>query len=349
MVGRIGWLGGPAEVHHDLVWGCLRRQQVRLQGAGRQSSCWPRYGEGPTTARQVTMQDGFVINFGSTTFQAHLSAPPLRSLYHYTTPAGLLGITKSVSIWAARPQDLNDETEQKIAWQIAKAELDRLLEEETAPDRREFLGAMRNARPDGSAIFTASFSAEGDSLEQWRAYFPRSGGVALALPGDHLRDVAAEQGWSFGPCIYEHDEQVKIVQETILATLSRTDQNTPENITARVLREFAQEISALAPYIKHEAFKLENEWRVAVIWGESKFAGYEFVAVPTGLRQFLPFSLVTPNRRIVETSSEHPQASAGLMVGPNVDKVAMGKAAIGTFPWQFGTRRWLGYTSTPYR
>lgn len=52
-----------------------------------------------------------------------------------------------------------------------------------------------------SRIYTASLTTEEDSLEQWRAYCPRSGGVALGFPTEDLKTVATLQESLLAPCV----------------------------------------------------------------------------------------------------------------------------------------------------
>src|ERR1700745_2358870 len=68
---------------------------------------------------------------------------PLRTLYHYTTQAGLLGILTSKSIWASEIRFLNDATEFRTAFDAVGAELGSRLKD---LDSRE-------ARERGEAIF----------------------------------------------------------------------------------------------------------------------------------------------------------------------------------------------------
>lgn len=119
-------------------------------------------------------------------------------LYHYTGPTGVVGILSSRTLWAGRPADMNDSTEQLLAHRHALTRLrakkfpERSFGEGMVQYAQELLSGSTFFRSSHSRAYTVSLSSERDSLEQWRAYCPRSGGVALGFSTAHIGAVAVD-------------------------------------------------------------------------------------------------------------------------------------------------------------
>ena len=149
-----------------------------------------------------------------------LSRPRPSHLYHYTGPAGVIGILKSRALWAGRPADMNDSTEQLLAHAFAQESLARLVFPRRSFGEGMVQYALENiAGPrtwgESSRAYTVSLTSEMDSLEQWRAYCPRSGGVALGFATDHLENVAKDQGFLLAPCTYDELTQRAVVEQIV--------------------------------------------------------------------------------------------------------------------------------------
>ena len=130
-----------------------------------------------------------------------LDRTPPSVLYHYTTQEGLLGIVSSKEIWATHTQYLNDTREFHHALEI--------LQQETTDQpvlRDEWYQIIS-----GANVCVCSFSEDGDSLSQWRAYGGRASGFAIGFSGEYLRR-AFEQLGRLVPVIYEDDEQRSLIR-----------------------------------------------------------------------------------------------------------------------------------------
>src|SRR4051812_4201029 len=97
---------------------------------------------------------------------------PLRTLYHYTTQAGLLGILETKSIWASEIRFLNDATEFRTALDTVGAELrTRLNELDSAEGEARGEAIFREFTAlEEASFFVLSLTEKGDDLSQWRAY-----------------------------------------------------------------------------------------------------------------------------------------------------------------------------------
>ncbi len=119
--------------------------------------------------------------------------------FHYTTAYGLQGILKERAFWATDANYLNDfqETQHGIGYarEWVKRHRDNLLKNHGT----KVVTAIENnlqsepGRQSGPRMFVCSFSKDGDSLSQWRAY-GGEGGYSIGLHGSHIREKARQLG-----------------------------------------------------------------------------------------------------------------------------------------------------------
>ncbi|MFJ2543812.1 DUF2971 domain-containing protein [Microbacterium sp. NPDC087589] len=297
-----------------------------------------------------------------------LEQQPSVYLYHYTGPAGAIGILKSKKLWAGRPADMNDSTEQVLAQQYAQQELRSLsvLEGSFGEAMVEYALELLQ-RPNEyylrlSRVYTVSLTSERDSLEQWRAYCPRSGGVALGFRSDHLRNVASDQGFILAPCIYDEDVHERMVTQIVEHHLRvwsdrRSLELPSQGLSSHLVHDFINDLERLAPLIKHSSFRAEREWRlISPHVSEASTAGYVHIAGETGIRQFREFNLLTENYPTIPDGEIDPNGfpsgtGQGLhpVIGPSLDPLAMEEALRALAPEEFGWMYSVGRTTSPYR
>lgn len=210
----------------------------------------------------------------SNTLNNHLKESPKKYLYHYTTPSGLIGILKSNSIWATHIRYLNDHDELIGAFEIAKAQLDEKLKATgQASDKFKILSKMEekiNLTNGKFYVYVCSFSNKDDSLPQWRAYCPPTGGYALGVSTQYLKKkLEQENMWFLGKCIYNKDLKGKIINEVIDSILQMfTDKSLGkkpheiDQITEELAVDFNFEIAKIGGLFKDDAFIDEDEWRL---------------------------------------------------------------------------------------
>lgn len=308
-----------------------------------------------------------------------LELPPL--LYHYTGPQAFVGICQNRELWAGRAADMNDSTEQLLIFDIAND----LLKNYPNDDRgaQEFVEALRESISFGlparrmrlGATFTVSLTTEADSLEQWRAYCPRSGGIAFALPSSHLQELAEANKFYLAPCVYDADRQRKIVTVLVeegidrwLASLPLTGGDPIDDLYSAA-NAFFGVLCEYAPLLKHEAFRMEREWRL--ISETFPDGDRNFVSTSDGLRMYLPFNLESAEvprpkrpRRVpfsayaddwrspipdVSKSDDWRLTQYGCVLGPNRDQAAMWGAVRLLMDRGFGHNSWIAQTRIPYR
>ncbi|PWN05939.1 DUF2971 domain-containing protein [Rhodohalobacter mucosus] len=208
----------------------------------------------------------------SQTLNERLKIPSPSHLFHYTDSTGLIGILDSEEIWATNIRFLNDinevieatEAAQKILLELHKSS-------NNHKEKSLFKSMLDNINEVASHTYVCSFSEDDDSLSQWRAYCPPSGGgYALGIPSLQLSAQAKEQGWMFIKCIYDDVTKNQVVKEIIDSMLIDFKDGLKQNIslkeqdelTEKVASNFQLNLLAISGAIKNKAFKIESEWRL---------------------------------------------------------------------------------------
>lgn len=196
--------------------------------------------------------------------------PPI--LHHYTSGTGLLGIFDSDSVWATLIHSLNDSNEFGHAIQQAQSFLFAKRHKSEDATLNE-LGSGLAESLDRIAqlnVYVACFSGMEDSLSQWRGYCPPAFGYSLGLFGEELNRIAQPQGFQLHKCIYDHDEQRRIVEKWAMHTLQDLRATLPTGVNPTVhasnnSHKYFEAFSSFAPLLKNRAFKDEYEWRLVGI------------------------------------------------------------------------------------
>ena len=253
-------------------------------------------------------------------------------LYHYTDQNGLMGIVKSKEIWATHHQCLNDTQEFLHAKALFRDEIDRRCES-ASPDSRSVFESMRSGLGgqgnEDVNLYIASFSEDGDSLPQWRAYGGQTAGFALAFWGDRL---ALPEDFTTVRCIYEPKKQcevAKAIVEEIEHTLDQMALAGPTNQKFTAWAGLLLTLHQFALIFKHEKFKEEKEWRIVPSHPLMDFKP----AFPVGeLENKLDFrpgrSMLIPYRRVPlkDNKNNFPLPLSEVVIGPNPNKEQSGRS-----------------------
>jgi hypothetical protein len=237
---------------------------------------------------------------------------PLRTLYHYTTQQGLLGIIDSKSIWASVVHFLNDATEFRAALEVVAAELrTRVAELDSREGNARGEAILRELTAlEETNVFVLSLTEEDDDLSQWRAYGGKHSGFALGFDIDKLHELASEHSFSLECCLYDSPAQgllaATIVDEA-MAWLSAGDR-----MDHRRRREFRRTMVRMAPLFKDYSFADEREWRLVSASHPLTMANIGFHAGP---------STIVPHYRLplFVTSGSSPLSSVTVGPTPHLD------------------------------
>jgi len=264
---------------------------------------------------------------------------------------------------------MNDSTEQLLASELAVSVISSLhypkrsFGEGMAEYALELLERGGKFHWEASRTYTVSLTSELDSLEQWRAYCPRSGGVALGFSAKHLAAVAADQGYLLAPCVYDQPTQRAIVEQIVIHHLRIWDDRLPlvatrEGISSHLVHDFVADLERYAALLKHSSFSAEREWRlISPLAGEGPAPSYIHLPTTSGIKQFRSFSLLT---------IDHPEIADDLngdtiwqigserqgfrpVIGPCLDPDGMDEAIRTLTPPEFGHIFRCERTASPFR
>lgn len=199
--------------------------------------------------------------------------PSPKLLYHYTSQAGFLGITKSQSFWASKIHYLNDGREFELSVDLVR---EYAAERQAGADAYESLALQAVANIAGNVaqanVCVASFTEQGDLLSQWRGYCTPGDGLSIGLPRPCIEASARAVGWIVTRSTYEPAQQRAVLAELVdrhvlrllgwLASTTAPPSDPDDHALFREAWAFAQELSTIAPAIKDESFAEEREWRV---------------------------------------------------------------------------------------
>jgi hypothetical protein len=200
-------------------------------------------------------------------------------IYHYGRAEGLLSILASQCFWATEAHYLNDASELHYSNGIVRETVGTMTTGAASAAVRRFLAGLLPSTSEigGRAVYTVSFSEDGDILSQWRAYAGTTGyAIGLATQWWDLPEAPGESlGRWPGPLrlrkvVYAEEEQRQMIQsllEPACMTLAQAAEEFGEARTIEVceprLRQHVTDyLHLLSPCLKHPAFGEEREWRV---------------------------------------------------------------------------------------
>ena len=186
-------------------------------------------------------------------------------LYHYASCTTFEAILASREMWISDYRALNDTTEVSFGRAVAEATF------ATHGESSVFRELLTNclATSLNESFFVASFSLEGDCLNQWRAYGDDCKGVSIGFGVFAFAELIAHdpQAITLSRVTYDHDVQALLFRT--LALLARQifdlDEIRGKHEPAILVRELQRTISELLPLCKNSAFTDERECRLIVV------------------------------------------------------------------------------------
>lgn len=206
---------------------------------------------------------------------------PSLILHHYTSGTGLLGIFNNSSMWATKIQYMNDSTEYLHAISLAKSRL-ASFKNNGSESKKQIVASKVSElleRTKDLALYVVCFSEISDSLSQWRGYCPPSFGYSIGFNADRLKELALNQGFEFGKCIYDNDKQKALINNWVDETIQSLSKDYGieqdiEDYCHKNANKYIHNFVKIAPYLKHQTFQDEQEWRlISLIPSDDKRIG----------------------------------------------------------------------------
>ena len=244
-----------------------------------------------------------------------LSRPLPPYLYHYTSVSGLHGIIESETIWASMIHYLNDAEEFRIAITVFRG---MLLEESIRigdGQLQRLAAQLVESLASLSRVFicVCSFTGEGDLLSQWRAYCPSDGGYSIGFLSEPLKKSLSDQAFDLIPCVYDQEGHRRvmgpIVQKALssLQMVAKTKYGSGDLVAKWGEFDFVRSFCRIAPIIKHESFREEQEWRAI-----SGLLGTHQLEFRPGRSLLVPYYKVKLHRQITLKIVVGPQRHSDL-------------------------------------
>ncbi len=178
-------------------------------------------------------------------------------LYHYTSLQGLMGIINSNEVWLTDYGYLNDTSEVHYGLRLANDRFATVAH--VRPDAADVLRGWGSSTLQQHRVCVASFSTDGDSLGQWRAYGPiavgfQSGPMAFGYSNSSRMDRV----------IYDPRTQDALLDlmAHLVASAVEHDRQLVPNRVAEMYRDGSDYVLNLIANFKMEGFKDEREVRI---------------------------------------------------------------------------------------
>jgi hypothetical protein len=236
-----------------------------------------------------------------------------RTLYHYTSPDGLLGIVAGQSIHATNYSYLNDSSEMGYGLGIVDACIKRRIVRDAA--LRGLLSKVRDVIATVSPLsetYVACFTTRRDDLSQWRGYGAANvDRYCVGFAHRHLSLTPESSGNDIIALFQPYLRQVicsanrqRMEVETRLDYMIEHPPRKPKSTSRLAAVAFAHELHIalalinLALTLKNPAFKAESEWRWVITGVDRAGASVHFAVRSGGVRPYLKLKPVNPIREL---------------------------------------------------
>lgn len=207
-----------------------------------------------------------------------------KKLYHYTSASGLQGICDG-EFWVTEKSFLNDITEFQVATQIFCEVIDKHMTNVACAEKikKKVCDEINRLSRPGmlgeeiaySGDYVISFSLDNDSILMWSEY-SEFYGYCMEFDGNELiKTFQSSDDYRFlhGQVVYDHNEQVKIIEETLENEFFGCEKGFEylnswddlNNVTNEEIEDLylwvAVIINAYNVFFKQECFKGEHEYR----------------------------------------------------------------------------------------
>lgn len=239
--------------------------------------------------------------------------------YHYTSMEALVGIVESDSIWLSDYSYLNDKTELVHGVKVVSEVIEQRLKV-GAPEEQEgllkaWLSAASGHLP---RVCVASFSGNGDSLSQWRAY----GNVAIGFVPYKI-GIHTNQS-QLGAVQYDPETQRKLAQVYVAHASQAYSDDIKNKALERipdVYHRFGQ-VLELVSFFKDPSFRDESEYRLVYVEHPELFEDGLFGESPP--KQFRVkggriYSHVKSSEMFPRADHKWPLGISEIVLGPESD------------------------------
>jgi hypothetical protein len=241
---------------------------------------------------------------------------PDRLLYHYTTVESFVNIMNHGELWASHIRYLNDTSEQRLIYDLVRAEIRGRTKAATSETRKHLrlIDAILRSPLDLDAYVVCFSKDGGDRLSQWRGY-GGSAGVAIGFDRSELTKcheafTALHRGSKPTGTAWAGLRKIRYIggfadKETraIIGDILEESENSEgkDDILFEII--FKRRISLAGSVLKSEAFRDEREWRIVIF--QMPKSALQYRTRKSMVAPYVPFaigdrtSVSSPIRRVV--------------------------------------------------
>ncbi|MBL7479997.1 DUF2971 domain-containing protein [Legionella bononiensis] len=227
-------------------------------------------------------------------------------LYHYTNHDSLYKIVNTKTLRATHVYYMNDSSEIKHAIDLfIKIVNQRKEQQNIQPLTLQLLEQLtewvKYLIYNPHYIFSFSLSEHGNLLSQWRAYTHHGTGVSIGFDFSDLELYATKNNLLLIKCIYQSDEQERVLIEALDNILIQFDMDKSSINIAQgpkgqeyhvYLCKFTAQLLNVFIRIKNQSFHEECEWRLVSKYYESyKNKDIQFLSGKTTLIPYITFNI----------------------------------------------------------
>ncbi|EIJ82183.1 hypothetical protein PB1_04585 [Bacillus methanolicus PB1] len=213
-------------------------------------------------------------------------------LYHYTSLDRFMGMIESNNLWMSKGNFLNDSSEliyiEKVANDTINKLENRIIEKygnsgTDAIIRNDFIKQLKVAigkfihdiTIDDFEVYVLSLTQNQDSLTLWYHYSKGDGyniGFSTEALIDRMNEVKKriehEFNIFYGKVFYDKDQQEKMLMEALIRSFDCVyqfkDRFSFEEMAENLYHHFFLVITSFSIFFKHESFRNEEEYRIAL-------------------------------------------------------------------------------------
>ncbi|MBU3952676.1 MAG: DUF2971 domain-containing protein [Proteobacteria bacterium] len=224
---------------------------------------------------------------------------PPKTIYHYTSQEGFLGISDKNSMWATDIHYLNDSEElshgQVLIEKVLEKSKINFSSIQIPGSDNSIMDSILNILNSGILkAYVCSFSEREDQLSQWRGYCSNGIGFCLGFNASKLWNSTLPKRKSLLlQCQYKEKDKTRVIEDVIDFWFQREDAQqllkntgTPEN-NLKCIKHLSFMLFQIAGLLKHKSFYEEAEWRLLFVTQEE----IEFRAGKSMLIPYISFDL----------------------------------------------------------
>jgi hypothetical protein len=184
---------------------------------------------------------------------------------------GLVSILTSRVLRATHIEYLNDATESRGAWDLARDMLSEALpplgmytlDPRHTPEQLAAKDLWHSSSWDERRDrYVSCFCEDGDLLSQWRGYSSSNYGFSVGFKHADLVKLHDGAGLSLGKCIYSKNLKRKILEELISDAVAAWVTARSKTRRSEICAKFWDMVSTVGAYFKDQSFSEEKEWRL---------------------------------------------------------------------------------------